>query len=180
LPMLEEAYRTMGDTAPFAWLGPQLLTTYVQQDDHAKAVEFGTELLAQAKLLFPEKGTALARQLVAICRDLKNTDQTQEVKTAIVESIAILEQEQADDWQFFEAKTILGVVCVKQGDHDEANLNLVQGYEGLAARASTIPPIRRSILKSTLESLIQLSELTNRPEEKAKWETELQKTRLCP
>lgn len=180
LPMLEEAYRTMGDTAPFAWLGPQLLTTYVQQDDHAKAVEFGTELLAQAKLLFPEKGTALARQLVAICRDLKNTDQTQEVKTAIVESIAILEQEQADDWQFFEAKTILGVVCVKQGDHDEANLNLVQGYEGLAARASTIPPIRRSILKSTLESLIQLSELTNRPEEKAKWEAELQKTRLCP
>jgi hypothetical protein len=59
-----------------------------------------------------------------------------------------------------------------QKKYDEAEPLLLQGYEGLKARAKSIPPQGSARITEALDRLIELANATGKPDEAAKWQAE--------
>lgn len=80
-------------------------------------------------------------------------------------------------WSMFTAKSTLGQTLQGLKKYEEAEPLLTQGYEGLKQHKDELPEPRIRVIPETLQSLIELYEATNKPEEAAKWRTELEKTK---
>jgi serine/threonine protein kinase/lipopolysaccharide biosynthesis regulator YciM len=84
------------------------------------------------------------------------------------------QKQMPDRWLTFDTQSLLGAALLGQKKHAEAEPPLVQGYEGMKARANTIPPAggpeRR--LPEALDRLIELYTALNKPDEAKKWQAE--------
>ena len=57
------------------------------------------------------------------------------------ECLSIREQKTPDDWTTFLTQSSLGGSLLGQGKYEAAESLLIQGYEGLVARADTVPAL---------------------------------------
>ena len=57
-------------------------------------------------------------------------------------------------------------------DNADAEPPLMKSYEGLKARAKTIPPQAATRIPEALDRLIELYTATNKPDEAKKWQIE--------
>jgi serine/threonine protein kinase/Tfp pilus assembly protein PilF len=90
------------------------------------------------------------------------------------EGLAIREKNLPDDWETFNARSLLGDDLLEEKKYDEAEPLLLSGYEGLKQREDKIPADARSPrLKESLLRLVQLYEDTSRPDQAAEWRKKL-------
>jgi hypothetical protein len=88
--------------------------------------------------------------------------------------LAIREKGQPEVWTTFNTKSLLGEALLSQKKLAEAEPLLVQGYEGMEKRATTIPPQVKVRLKEALNRLVRLYEATGDKDQAAKWRAKLQ------
>jgi hypothetical protein len=69
---------------------------------------------------------------------------------------------------------MLGEALNGQKKRAEAELLLVQGYEGMKQRASRIPKEYKPRLAEALERLVQMYDAWGRPEQATRWRRELE------
>jgi hypothetical protein len=74
-------------------------------------------------------------------------------------------KKQPDDWATFDTRSLLGAVLWGQKQYADAEPLLVQGYEGMKQRETTIPPQDKVRLSEALERLMRFYEATDGKED---------------
>ena len=67
-------------------------------------------------------------------------DKPAQAETLLRQALAILDKKSPEEWQNFEARSLLGASLLGQKKYAEAEPFLLQGYEGMKAREAKIPP----------------------------------------
>ncbi len=89
------------------------------------------------------------------------------------ECLALRQKAHPDSWLTFNAKSLLGGALLGVHKYAEAEPLLRDGYEGMKARAATIPPRSRPArLTEAADRLVRLSEVAGQSAEAAKWRAE--------
>jgi hypothetical protein len=79
------------------------------------------------------------------------------------------EKKDADGWETFWSKALLGAALAGQEKHAEAEPLLLAGLEGLIQRAARIPAPDRWVLGDARNRLVRLYEAWGKPEKAAAW-----------
>ena len=139
------------------------------QLDRAAATYRG--LLAATRTL-PVDDLDRARTLVGLGEVLLDTRDFSEAEKVLREGLTIREKKSPDDWKTFHTQSLLGAALAGQKRFDEAGPLLHKGYEGLTARANTIPGSQRPALAAAADRLVGLYTATTRPAEADRWRRE--------
>ena len=96
-----------------------------------------------------------------------------EAESLAREWLALGEKELPDDWQTFNARSVLGSSLQSQGKFTEAEPLLALGHDGMNQRREKVPPEYKFRLRESLERLVRLYEVTGRPDQAAEWKKKL-------
>ena len=90
------------------------------------------------------------------------------------ECLQIQLEKHPDDWRLFQAKSMLGEALAGQERLDEAETLLLEGFKGMKSRDKSIPRPLPQDMKDASSRLITFYTQTNRPEEVARWQAEIE------
>ena len=85
------------------------------------------------------------------------------------EAVEFDRKKQPDDWQGFNAESLLGASLAGQRKYAEAEPLLLAGYQGMQARKKTMPASERYRLDGVRGWMIQLYQAWGKPEKVAGW-----------
>ena len=96
-----------------------------------------------------------------------------EAEAALSESLAIRKAKEPNGWLTFNTQSMRGAALLGQGQYNEAEPLLLDGYQGLKQREGTISWTNKSrVMTEAAERLVQLYDAWDRPDEAAKWRKE--------
>src|SRR5262249_9219459 len=98
----------------------------------------------------------------------------------LIENLSFREAQAADAWETHQARSLLGAALLGQKRYAEAEPHLLRGYEGMKRREDKIAAQDKVRLTDALERLVQLYDAWNKPDEAARWRTELEKAKEKP
>jgi serine/threonine protein kinase/tetratricopeptide (TPR) repeat protein len=125
-------------------------------------------LAAQRQRLGPDHPN-LARILAWFGHELLKYGHYTEAERVLRECLAIRQAKLPDDWSTFNTQSLLGDSLLGQQRYGEAEPLLMQGFQGMLARAKTIPAPAQIRLTEARQRLVQLYEAWGRPEQAAQW-----------
>jgi tetratricopeptide (TPR) repeat protein len=163
-----------GIPASLAWVPPQLATTYDRGKQFAKAEALYRGFLEDARKQFGADDPRTAGAMPQLGLNLLSQKKYADAEKLLRDCLAIRDKSQPDEWTTFNTRSLLGEALLGQKKHAEAEPLLVQGYEGMEKRATTIPPQGKVRLKEALERLVRLYEATGDKEQAAKWRKKLE------
>jgi serine/threonine protein kinase len=85
------------------------------------------------------------------------------------ECLAIREKALPDDWITFYTRSQLGGNLLSQKKYAEAEPLILQGYDGVKARETKIPPLNKKYLTEAAERVVELYQAWGKPEKAAEW-----------
>jgi eukaryotic-like serine/threonine-protein kinase len=179
IPLLEETYQARDRFPNNRWVGAQLLDAYTRAGRSAEAAKLSQDLLADARKTAPKGSPQLAVALARSGLALLQANAHTEAEPILRECLAIREKTQPDVWTTFNTKSQVGAALLGQKKYAEAEPLLVAGYNGMKQREATILPEGKPRLSEALERLVQFYEVTNRPDEVARWRRELEARRAA-
>ena len=106
----------------------------------AEAERLLRDVLARRRKTDPPDSPLLADDLADLGRDLLMQARWSEAEPLLRESLAIREKATPDDWQRYDAMSLLGGALLGQGRYAEAEPLIVAGYEGMKAREARMLP----------------------------------------
>ncbi len=116
-----------------------------------------------------ELGAALALLSITLLQQKKYA----EAEPPLRECVNIRMKEMPDHWLTFNARSMLGAALWGQQKHVEAEPLLIQGYEGMKQRETSVPPEGKARLTEALERLVALYEATGQKDKAAAWRKKL-------
>jgi tetratricopeptide (TPR) repeat protein len=119
------------------------------------------------------RGPSSAGDLIAVGRDLLMQARHHEAEAWLREGLALFGPGSAGDWEPYQAKSLLGGSLLGQGNYADAEKPLVEGYEGMRARAWRMPAPERSRLREAAERVIRLYEACGKLDQAAAWKAKL-------
>jgi serine/threonine protein kinase/lipopolysaccharide biosynthesis regulator YciM len=134
-----------------------------------EAIPILQELVALAKSRAgPEDPNALANtdHLVRAYLDARRWA---EAEAAARECLEIRTRQRPDDWLRFRTMSQLGAALAGQRKHAEAEPLLLDGYEGLAARAARTPAPKQKDLADAAAQIAAFYEASGQPAKAAEW-----------
>jgi non-specific serine/threonine protein kinase/serine/threonine-protein kinase len=170
--LLEEAYRAGRSIPALRWVGLQLLDCYAKAGRSGEAAALSRELLADARTSLAGDSPRLAGMLAQYGSILLQAKAFAGAEPLLRECLALRETAEPDAWTTFDTRSLLGGALLGLGRHAEAEPLLRRGYEGMKARAKSIPPQGATRVPEALDRLIELYAATNRPDEAKKWQAE--------
>ncbi len=129
-------------------------------------------LALRAKLPAGERAE-LAESMAELARTLLLEQRFAEAETLAHECLEVREKEQPNDWETFEARTLVGRSVLGQRRPAEAEPLMLAGCMGMKDRAGKVPPWEQWRLRDALQSLIQFYDNTGKADDAAKWRREL-------
>ena len=96
----------------------------------------------------------------------------EEAEPILSECQTIREKTQPNEWQTYNANSMLGGALLGQKKYADAEPLLLKGYLGMKEREKSIPPLGSTLLSDALDRLIQLYTETNQLDAVKKWQTE--------
>jgi non-specific serine/threonine protein kinase/serine/threonine-protein kinase len=105
---------------------------------------------------------------VVLLAEGKITDAEQRMK----DCLAFRQRVSPDDWQTFDAMSVLGGVLLQEKRFEEAEPLLLSGYSGIRARARKMTAEDQPRLARAAQRLAKLYTATDQPVKAAKWEKE--------
>jgi tetratricopeptide (TPR) repeat protein len=114
-----------------------------------------------------------AGELAALGQNLLQQKKWTDAEAVLRGCLALREKKQPNVWNTFNTQSMLGGALLGQKKHAEAEPLLKAGYEGMRARAKTIPPQGKVRLTEAAERLVQLYEATGNAAEAERWRLEL-------
>jgi serine/threonine protein kinase len=192
LPLLEEAYRASRKHPNLNWVAGSLRDAYARAGETAKLLnllreqlpdaglpqllakltEVLLEQLPEARKTLPGDDSKLARLLANIGWGLLEQNKWAEAEPPLRECVIIRTKTQPDAWNTFSTMAMLGGALWGQKKYAAAEPLLLKGYEGMKQREKVIPPYSQKHLPETIDRLIELYTVTNRPDEAKKWQAE--------
>jgi len=157
-----------------------LAQTYVESGNPGKALPLIEEFVRGYQRLGEDKSRPFPNELADIGLLLLKNGRYIEAEKYLRHCLTIREKKEPDVWSTFDTQSVLGAALLGQKRYAEAEPLLLGGYQGMKSREAKIRPQHRGSLPAALERLVQLGEATNKPDEAAKWRSELQKTKAKP
>jgi tetratricopeptide (TPR) repeat protein len=111
----------------------------------------------------------IANELAGLAYTLTKQSKWPEAETLFRECLSIRESTAPENWQTFNTMSQLGGALLGQGRFAEASPLVVAGYEGLKARAATIPPQAGPRLPEAAARVVRLFDAAGKPAEAAAW-----------
>ncbi len=180
LPLLEEAERASRTIPTLRFVGAVLVDGYAKAGRSAEAAALSRQVLADARKSFPKDSPQIAQKLAQIGSSLLESKAYADVEPMLRECLAIREKAQPDLWSTFNSQSLLGGALLGQKRYAEAEPMLLRGYEGLKARAKSIPPPAAVRLPEAVDRLIELYTATGKPDEVKTWRAERRGTMRVP
>ena len=172
LPFLEEAYRHSRKLPELRWITPQLLDGYAKAGRQAETKALANEMVADARQKYPAGGLALDSTLAVCARAFVEIGSFTDAEPLLRECLACLEKTQPTARGTFQAHANLGTALLGQKKYADAEPHLLKAYEGLKVLEKTLSAQTRGSLPETLDRLIELYTVTNKPDEVKKWQAE--------
>jgi tetratricopeptide (TPR) repeat protein len=127
------------------------------------------DALAMRKKLLRDDHPDVTASLFDLARVLHDQRKLAEAEASIRECLAIRERHSPDDWQTFDARSLLGGLLLDQKKSTEAEPLLQSGFAGMKQREDKIPAPFKARLKETTDCLLQLYEAQGQPDKAAEW-----------
>ena len=121
----------------------------------------------------PGNSPILAADLDGLGHNLLEQKRWSEAEPLLRECLAIREAKLADDWRRFDALGLLGAARMGRGEYTAAEPMVVLGYEGMKARAATIPAPSKARLDEAAGRVVRLYEAWGKPEKATEWKNKL-------
>jgi hypothetical protein len=112
------------------------------------------------------------RTMAALGRALLMSKAVARAEPVLRECLAISEKARPDDWQSFNARSLLGGALLAEQNYSDAEALLLKGYEGMKQREKAIPHRYANSVTEALDRLIELYAAVNKPDEVKKWQAE--------
>jgi serine/threonine protein kinase len=140
----------------------------------AKALPLVNDFLASQRKRLAPGAPELGEHLARAGYLLLSSGAFGEAESILRECVAIRQEHSPDHARTFNARSMLGGSLLGQKKYTEAEPLLVQGYEGMKQRESTIPAQNRGLLVDALERLVELYDAWEKPDKAAPWRTKLE------
>jgi tetratricopeptide (TPR) repeat protein len=149
-----------------------LAMTYEQARRFADALPLRQETLKRRRSkLGPDDPNTLA-SMNNLARDYLDVKPS-EAEPLMRESLALHDKKFPDDWSTFETRSLLGASLMSQKKYAEAEPFLIQGYEGLTARAAKIPASSQKVVPEALGRVGQLYDDWGKKDKAQEWRKKL-------
>jgi serine/threonine protein kinase len=171
IPCLEEAAasRPGRSSADLEWVSWELANTYSQSGQPAKAEPLYRDAMNRRARDDPAQDGLMAQLSLMLLRQSKFAD----AEPILREVVALRARARPDDWETFDARSMLGEALSGQKKYEEAEQLLVAGYEGLKRHAKSVPAAGSWLFDDALQRLVRHYEALGRKDEAAKWQKEL-------
>ncbi len=124
-------------------------------------------VLARRRETVKSDSPLLASDLAQLGEILLNRENWTEAEPLLREALTIRERATPDNWEYYDAMSLLGAARMGRGGYAQAERPAVDGYEGMKAREARIPaPYRSRVLEAAMR-MVQLYEAWNKPVEAA-------------
>jgi serine/threonine protein kinase/Tfp pilus assembly protein PilF len=167
---LEAHRRTMGPGHPGTMAS--LSTLAIVQRARGKPAEaeaLFAELLAARRGMQGPEHPEVARTLVDLGRTQLELGKFIEAEVRLREGLAILVKVRPDHWERFDAEVLVGAALAGQRKYAEAETMLLSGYEGLKAKASSMPVPNRGVVDNAVRRIVELYTAWGKPERATEW-----------
>ncbi len=142
------------------------------------AAEYRRAVQLLLKMKDGPQSLVLANNLAHLGKVLLEQHKYREAEPVLRDCLSIRHKKEPDDWGTFNARSLLGEALAGQKKYAEAELLLVQGYEGMEKRKDKIPPFsRQQRLIDALERLVRLYEATEQTEKAYTWRKRWQESK---
>jgi hypothetical protein len=131
------------------------------------------EEIAVERKLSGNDSPYVANSLQELAKTLLAEQKFAEAEPVSRECLDIRGKKLPDEWQTFNARSLVGASLLGQKQYAEAEPLLLSGYGGMKQREDKIPAAGKRYVKETLQRLVQLYEATGRSEEAADWKKKL-------
>jgi tetratricopeptide (TPR) repeat protein len=166
--------RRVLDEHPYKlWALDSLATVYQFRGQHAKAEVLWRELLKHYREKLGNQSAAVASALSQLGANQLQQKNDAEAESLLRECLKILEQKLPDSWQRFSVRCLLGVALANQKKYAEAEPLLLSGYEGMKARAQTMPAGDKQRLSEALGSVVQFYDAWGKKDKADEWRKKL-------
>ncbi len=167
IPLLEEAYESGKRLPQLAWVKAQLRDAYLKGKRIEEFQALAESELQDARASLAKDSPELAAVLVSLGKDCLTVGDAAQAERLLSEGLAICQQVTPDAWNTFNAQSLLGGAFLAQAiaETDPAKKSellakaeplLIQGYEGMQQRQSSIPPQASTVIPDALDRLIEL------------------------
>jgi tetratricopeptide (TPR) repeat protein len=123
-----------------AGLLPRLAAAYEANGEPGRAEPLYRAALERARGQFGPDDPRTAEALAQLGGALLQQEKCSEAEPVLRACLAVREKTQPDTWNTFNTRSLLGGALLGRGRYPEAEPLVVSGYEGMEARAATIPP----------------------------------------
>ena len=100
-------------------------------------------------------------------------DKPAQAETLLRQALAILDNKSPDGWQNFETRSLLGASLLGQKKYAEAEMLLLQGYEGMKAREARIPALNKRRLQEAGKRIVTLYNAWGKVDKAEEWTKKL-------
>jgi non-specific serine/threonine protein kinase/serine/threonine-protein kinase len=170
---LEGKRRLLGDKNATTQSAMRILAIlYTEQGRYAEAEGICREHLAAMRASWGAGHANTTDALARLGRVLLAQRKCAEAEQMLRECLTIREKDYPDAWETWSVRSLLGGALAGQQEYAEAEPLLLTGYEGQKQRADKIPAASKVRLTLALDRLVQLYEVTGKPDEAARWRAE--------
>ena len=150
-----------------------LAATYFRQGNYVRAEPLTREVFEVRRRLLGPQNPATIDALVLRSLILFDLQKYEEAERGARDALAAFDKAGTDDWRPHRARALLGATLVGQRKFAEAEPLLLSGYEGIAARQTTIPFENRIALPRSVSWIVQLYRDWGKPDKAAEWSEKL-------
>jgi hypothetical protein len=169
--LMEDALRrAAGRTdalAALAGFREELGLAYNEAGQYVKAESLLRDGLEHARAKFGTEDSRTANALAALGGNLLQQEKFADAEPLLRLCLAIRAKKSPDDWRLFNTQSTLGGALLGQKKLAEAEPLVVQGYEGLKARADKIPARARFRVAEAGERVLRLYAALHQPHKAA-------------
>lgn len=136
-------------------------TTYALAGNAEQAAATFQDYVEEMRKLLRSASPELAGTFVKVAPELISIREFAAAEMLLREALTISEQQSPDDWTTFQTRSLLGEALLGQEKFPAAEPLLVQGYEGLKARAAMISADENAVIPAALDRLIAIYKQQN-------------------
>jgi tetratricopeptide (TPR) repeat protein/tRNA A-37 threonylcarbamoyl transferase component Bud32 len=150
-----------------------LAGAYQSLGQWSEAERLNRDTIRRRRMLVASDSPLLAEDLAALARSLLEQSRWSEAELPLRECSVIREQADPGNWSRYETMSLLGEALLGQGRYAEAELLVVDGYEGIKAREVRIMAPERYRLREAAVRVVRLYEAWGKMDQAAAWKAKL-------
>ena len=152
-----------------------LAALYVKEGRNAEAESLSTKVLTVRRRVLGERHLDTLRSMNALALVYLNAGTSTQAESLLRAALSVYEKQSPDSWERYNCTSMLGGSVATQNRYEEAEPLLIQSYEALLQRRSTIPA-GNSAVDEAGQRIVQLYRSWRKADKAAEWTKALERT----